>query len=302
MNIIKKLESHNFKNIENLNEIKGDISSRKYYRFRSKNKPLILCVNDKFNKKHNEEFVYWNNKYLEGDILVPEIKYYEKGFIVQEEITETFYSLLGSKNLSEYIDIYKNALDTLVKIHMLPKDLYKEYQCLDKGRFINEFENTKKYFKHLDLQLFKKVIINNLNYDFLISHRDFHSRNLMVKEEKVYVIDYQDTMLGSPLYDLCSILNDCYIDLDADIKIELLNYYYNKTWKRMHNLSYKEFRRQFDLYSLQRITKAIGNFASTQSIFFRNFIKSSVKKCLVITKKNEDLKKLTPFYMEILNG
>ena len=36
----------------------------------------------------------------------------------------------------------------------------------------------------------------------VLCHRDYHSRNLMLKEGRLYIIDFQDARLGPDTYDL----------------------------------------------------------------------------------------------------
>jgi len=43
-------------------------------------------------------------------------------------------------------------------------------------------------------------------------HRDFQSKNLMIKNEQIFVIDFQGARLGPPSYDLASLLFDPYVN------------------------------------------------------------------------------------------
>jgi aminoglycoside/choline kinase family phosphotransferase len=90
----------------------------------------------------------------------------------------------------------------------------------------------------------------------VLCHRDYHSRNLMLHEEQLYLIDFQDARMGPDTYDLASLLRDSYVDLpDATID-ELIAYF----------LALKgapddpDFRRRFDVMALQRNLKALGTF------------------------------------------
>ena len=47
----------------------------------------------------------------------------------------------------------------------------------------------------------------------VLCHRDYHCRNLMVRNGRLIVIDFQDARLGPGTYDLVSLLRDCYVDL-----------------------------------------------------------------------------------------
>ena len=52
----------------------------------------------------------------------------------------------------------------------------------------------------------------------VLSHRDYHSRNLMVCQGRLRVIDFQDARLGPCQYDLASLLYDSYVVLPADLR------------------------------------------------------------------------------------
>src|SRR5947207_4511449 len=60
-----------------------------------------------------------------------------------------------------------------------------------------------------------------------LNHRDYHSWNLMVHNDVVAVIDFQDALLAPPQYDLASLLNDRVTDsiIRPDLEAQLLRYY-----------------------------------------------------------------------------
>ena len=47
----------------------------------------------------------------------------------------------------------------------------------------------------------------------VLCHRDYHSRNLMLHDRRLYIIDFQDARMGPDTYDLASLLRDSYVDL-----------------------------------------------------------------------------------------
>jgi aminoglycoside/choline kinase family phosphotransferase len=94
------------------------------------------------------------------------------------------------------------------------------------------------------------------------THRDYHSRNLMVFEGELVVIDFQDARMGPCQYDLVSLLRDSYIQLPESLVEELVDRFISL--KENHEgkpVDRAEFCRVFDLMSLQRNLKAIGTFA-----------------------------------------
>jgi aminoglycoside/choline kinase family phosphotransferase len=90
----------------------------------------------------------------------------------------------------------------------------------------------------------------------VLCHRDYHSRNLMLHEGQLYMIDFQDARMGPDTYDLVSLLRDSYVDLTDQTVDELIAYF----------LALKarpddaDFRRRFNVMALQRNLKALGTF------------------------------------------
>jgi aminoglycoside/choline kinase family phosphotransferase len=89
-------------------------------------------------------------------------------------------------------------------------------------------------------------------------HRDFQSRNVMIRDGKVYLIDYQGLRWGRPEYDLASLLLDPYVDLDADQRQALLQFYH----QQHRQDSWEDF---MDLYwrcAAQRLMQALGAYGN----------------------------------------
>jgi aminoglycoside/choline kinase family phosphotransferase len=108
----------------------------------------------------------------------------------------------------------------------------------------------------------------------VFTHRDYHSRNLMVRADparwRLGVIDFQDALLGPATYDLASLLRDAYIELEESMIDELIDYYRELMMaarkgspvesRHASDMDRREFRRLFDYTSIQRNLKAAGRF------------------------------------------
>jgi aminoglycoside/choline kinase family phosphotransferase len=90
----------------------------------------------------------------------------------------------------------------------------------------------------------------------VLCHRDYHSRNLMLHEGQLHVIDFQDARLGPDTYDLVSLLRDSYVDFDEQQIEELIAFFL----ALRGTTDEAEYRRRFDLMALQRNLKALGTF------------------------------------------
>jgi aminoglycoside/choline kinase family phosphotransferase len=91
-------------------------------------------------------------------------------------------------------------------------------------------------------------------------HRDFHSRNIMVLDQEVAVIDFQDARLGPPSYDLVSLVFDSYVPLSPEARVELLNEGFEMIAKTSGVKAANEARDEWRPMLLQRQLKAIGSF------------------------------------------
>jgi hypothetical protein len=92
----------------------------------------------------------------------------------------------------------------------------------------------------------------------VLCHRDYHSRNLMLHQGSLHIIDFQDARMGPDTYDMVSLLRDSYVDF-SDQKVDALIAFF----LAHRGASYAEdldYRRRFDLMALQRNLKALGTF------------------------------------------
>jgi len=100
----------------------------------------------------------------------------------------------------------------------------------------------------------------------VLCHRDYHSRNLMLHDGSLYIIDFQDARMGPDTYDLASLLRDSYVEVSERNLDDLIAYFCalkgcepQSALPRPEQSSL-DFRRRFDLMALQRNLKALGTF------------------------------------------
>ena len=94
-------------------------------------------------------------------------------------------------------------------------------------------------------------------------HRDYHSRNLMVREDNsLGVIDFQDAVMGPVTYDLVSLLRDCYVRWpEAKVQELMANYWEKARPLGLYLNDWTCFQKDFDWMGIQRHLKAAGIFA-----------------------------------------
>ena len=121
--------------------------------------------------------------------------------------------------------------------------------------------------KHELHQVFHFLCETASSQPHVFMHRDYHSANLMVlPENQIGILDFQDAFIGPIAYDLVSLLRDCYIDWPDFLVTKLALAYLNKLDNPA--IDQQQFLRWFDLMGLQRHLKALLTFSRK---FIRDF-------------------------------
>lgn len=245
----------------------SDASFRRYFRLKEENKSLIL-MDSSLEKSSLKPFIDITKLLQSVNIHAPKIIYedVDKGFLILEDLGSK--NLLDTLNKDNFKAYYKKCIDEIVtmqKIDVRTLPLYDEKFLKQEMNLMPEWF-LKKYLQE-DLNDKENTIIEN-SLDIITKkvlshpqgvfvHRDFHSRNIM-NCSPLGIIDYQDAMNGSILYDLVSLLKDLYIQFDPQ-DIEELTLYFKKQKKL--EINDQEFLKYFDFMGLQRHLKVLGIFA-----------------------------------------
>lgn len=280
-------------NVLTVEWLAGDGSDRSYYRIKSPEiaRPLVLMQLSGADARALHEGRYdWleiSNILAMHSIRVPRLirSMPEQAAIIIEDygnlMLETkaldFYQ---SGSVNEFFELYAAANDILIRLLEIPVPTNPDQdrhvwtqRAFDAERFeweLNFF--LKKFVEPVarinlnadDKQQFEgevKAIANylaGLPQHFV--HRDFHSRNLMVFEDQLAVIDFQDARLGPASYDAVSLCFDSYIPMNAEERQKLFNAYLDRVAARLGSPKRQELVDQWQTVLLQRQLKALGSF------------------------------------------
>jgi aminoglycoside/choline kinase family phosphotransferase len=94
-------------------------------------------------------------------------------------------------------------------------------------------------------------------------HRDYQSRNIMLKDGRLRIVDFQTAHRGPGLYDAASLLKDAYHPVPAPIRRRLLEEFHAKLQERgaRRGERFVEFYETFTLAGIQRTLQALAAFA-----------------------------------------
>ena len=112
--------------------------------------------------------------------------------------------------------------------------------------------------------VFEKLSLRAQQQAQVVVHRDFHSRNLMVlPDESLGMIDFQDAVQGPITYDLVSLVRDCYISWSPEQVDDWIAVYRQMAMRSglLGNISESDFLQDVDWMGLQRHIKVLGIFA-----------------------------------------
>ncbi|MBX2995453.1 MAG: phosphotransferase [Bdellovibrionaceae bacterium] len=277
------LEGHFKDNNSRVLALAGDASSRKYYRVIRDQDSWVLMFWEPFDKD-KYPFLSVLNHFAKNGVHVPQVVHYSEadGLVLLEDLGDLTLERKFWENQNQEMALryYRMAIDELVKIHF--------HSTRDRSpctAFDIEFDTEKllwemKYgFDNLILgvcqfemspaakdqmiELFRGLCDIISSEPKFIAHRDYHSRNLMIKLDTMRVIDFQDARMGAMQYDLVSLLRDSYVNMSDSMAQALLEDYLIKGKEFLpKSFSREHFDYIYELQTIQRCFKACGSFAS----------------------------------------
>ncbi len=182
--------------------------------------------------------------------------------------------LSGRRASAAKRDLYRQACDLIVLFQrrapgaMRGSD-FAARNALDGDRFRFELDHFHRHFvgglrrlrprpadERLLRRFYDDLARECADLPRVYCHRDFQSRNLMVRRGRIHLIDFQDARMGPYTYDAASLLRDSSLDVGEDLAREMID-----RLARDLGCGPEEFRRDFDRVALQRNIKDLGTFA-----------------------------------------
>ena len=253
-----------------LTPLAGDASFRQYYRLQFKDATRMLMDAPPPHESLTE-FIDIAGRLRASGLLAPKCYAYDlkQGFAIIDDFGDTL--LLSALSPTTADGLYLKAIDTLIQMQSCEATL----PAFDVAFMLKELSLLEEWFieGYLKWQLTAQEkmqlaeclqwlaqVVGNQPRVFI--HRDYHSRNIMLLKDSDHLglIDFQDAMCGSFVYDLVSLLKDCYIQWSNEDVLRWLTYYYDKA--RICSIySLEEFIQAVDLCGLQRHLKVLGVFS-----------------------------------------
>jgi aminoglycoside/choline kinase family phosphotransferase len=257
----------------------GDASDRRYFRILLPDAPsIVLALYAGPFELDTLPFVNVARLLEQMPVPIPRVLGHadELGVLALQDLGDvTLQAHLGAATPEEHAALYRQAVALIATLQRRGAELesseYLPYGiAFDVEKLTWELDFFIKHF----IEAYRGVMIppaarEQLRHEFgglieelaaeprVLCHRDYHSRNLMIHDERLYIIDFQDARMGPDTYDLVSLLRDSYVDLPEQTVSELLAYFLALNGATGAE---REFRQRFDVMALQRNLKALGTF------------------------------------------
>ena len=258
-----------------LKPIASDAGFRRYFRFAMPSQ--WLAVDAPPQTEDSRQFVTLARYLSEHKVSTPKVLAADEaiGFLLVEDFGDELLHRQFTPTTADAL--YREAYASLISLAACPDRpafiprydlelLRRELTIFSEwfvttllGYQLNPTENVM-----LD-RLFSALEQSALEQPQCLVHRDFHSRNLLIRPDKILgVIDFQGALWGGCTYDLVSLLRDCYIRWPADqVTAWALDYHQMaiKAGVLDANIDEQTYLRWFDWMGLQRHIKVLGIFA-----------------------------------------
>src|SRR5215217_5554180 len=311
--------------LRQLKPLTGDASNRRYYRAMVAGGPphsvIIMQLAEPEGFKQSEEAVSGGTHHItelpflnvmshlsKAGVPVPVLHYYDQaaGLLYLEDFGDlTLAQAVSQADAASVEARYKQAINVLVQLQVkatTPADpgCLAFHRSFDVPLLMWEFDHFLEYgiaARHGKpmpsedrtalRQEFEQISDMLAGQPRVFTHRDYHSRNLMVDGLRLGVIDFQDALMGPPAYDLASLLRDAYIQLDEALVDDLVAYYLDQlAERRLVWTNRAAFRRLFDLTSIQRNLKAAGRFVYIDRVKGNPNFLADIPRVLSYVKRN----------------
>lgn len=252
----------------------SDASFRRYFRLNYNNRSYIV-MDAPPDKEPLTSYIDITGILLENNLRAPQIYKIDKknGFLLLEDFgKQPLLTVLKGSNYDEY---YNAAIKIVIELQKINKNnnlkeysknilkhemaLFNEWYLLKNKEILLSEEDMKGLNKTLEI-----IAESNISQPFFFVHRDFHSRNLMLLNDNgLGMLDFQDARIGPITYDLVSLLKDAYIELDEEFIIDKVVRYWEMACMEglLQKSDFSDFFQQFEIMGVQRHLKILGIFS-----------------------------------------
>lgn len=287
-------------------EMTGDGSTRRFIRVSLLGRPLCIAVlPGAYNVYEMAEckaaLAIGNHLQASGipvpDIIASDLSY---GLILFEDLGDMKLHDHMLQDRQKGVGVYQEAVKMLARMQVAGAEGFDQRWCYDSPTYDRKImlERESGYFiKALWQDTLSEKIPDGLVDDCerladqsleyfqpLFLHRDFQSRNIMIKNNNVHIIDFQAGRLGPPGYDIASLLIDPYVALSDNEQAQLFTSYLEEMM-RFPQVDITRIKQSYPYLAVQRNLQIAGAFAFLSGSKGKSFFKPYILPSLLMLKR-----------------
>ena len=281
----------------------GDGSRRAFWRILTDQggRTFVAVENfpvDAFSGRENRAYLMIGRHLFEKGLPLPEIYGADlgKGWFILEDLGDlSLQDAVASSG--ERISVYKEVVQVLMELQTRGCEGFEKAWACQTPTYDHEVMRRYEsdYFRDAFLGLYLGMkgpgaglegAFNHLadtaagaDSRFFL-HRDFQSRNIMVTEHGLGILDWQGARLGPLAYDLASLLIDPYVGLSRQEQDHIYAYYLDLLGGALPSEA-ASFQRYYPYLALQRNLQILGAFSfltkSMGKTYFEEYIPRAVR-------------------------
>ncbi len=248
-----------------------------------------------------DAFIHIGTHLYEQQIPVPKILGYDlfSGLVILEDLGDVHLQkvILATNDPEKILKWYRTACDLIIDFSMGGDQGFNPRWTYQTPSYSRELilENECRYFVDAFLRgyLGLDIDFDSLfpQFDFIagqcldnavsgLMHRDMQSRNIMVTQDRLRIIDFQSARTGPMQYDVASLLIDPYVDLDTTMKETLLDHC-AKAMNHRTGFDENQFKKGYYYCALTRNFQILGAFSHLSKnrgkTWFKPFIRPALE-------------------------
>ena len=245
-------------------------------------------------REDNAQFVHIAEFLKKARFNVPEIlcDRSQHNVALVEDLGDQDLLSLKDKPFKQRLPFYRSALEQIDRLFYAkaPKDfelmppfdaeLYRWEQMYFFDHFVEDFLKMSPVSLEKDQNFQEMAEGLGATHKHLV-HRDFQSQNLLIKDDKIFMIDFQGLRRGRQEYDLASLIFDPYMDHSEDEREALLD-----LWEEISDE--RPEKTLFHQCAAQRLMQALGAFGNILENrgdeWYRQHIPIATKSLRFVTK------------------
>ncbi len=264
---------------DNIELLTGSGSNRRYFRMTGPRSLIAVCGES---TAENRAFIYMARHFRNKGIPVPEVLAVsdDESCYIQEDLGDTllFNAITNGRTTGEFSEYEKGLIRK--SIARLPSIQFKGAEGMDLGMCypLSDFNRRTvmwdlNYFKYCflkatgisfnestledDFEAMTDLLLKASSDTFM--YRDFQSRNVIIKDEEPYFIDFQGGRKGPIYYDVASFLWQAKANFNSELREEMIDTYISEASK-FTDINPAEFRQTLHHFVVFRTMQVLGAY------------------------------------------